>query len=284
MVEPLNSLVPTQWLAENLANEDVVILDASKHLPAAGRDPRAEFTAGHIPGARFLDLDTLTNPDSSVPAAIPTAAQLSQRLSSLGVSRDTQVIFYDDSALKSSARAWFILSIYGINTSILDGGLAKWRIEERAIEVGTSQVEPSAPMELPGRPHGIYTKEELLNPLFRDNVQLVDARSADRVFGNGNDPVHGGQNGRIPGSFNVPYLSLFNEDGTYREPTEMYDLFMKAGVYPDARFVATCGSGVTACTLLFAVNEMGMGPHDLYDGSWSEWAADPDTPKVQGPA
>jgi thiosulfate/3-mercaptopyruvate sulfurtransferase len=131
----MDDLVSTQWLADRLGEPGLVVVDASAHLPDAGRDARAEFAAAHIPGARFLELETLKDPDNPVPAALPTAQQLAARMAAIGASDGEQVVIYDDSAVKTSARAWFILRLHGWrDVAILDGGLGKWRAEGRPLE------------------------------------------------------------------------------------------------------------------------------------------------------
>ena len=287
MAHTSSSLVSTDWLAEHLGAPDLVILDASRHLPAAGRDPVAEFESAHIPGARFLDLASLSDAASPVPAAIPNAAQLAERLASLGIGSETKVVLYDDSAVKTSARGWVILRAHGFdNVAILDGGLAKWRSEGRALEGGTPL---SAPAQPPAQPPSlspasmIATKADMLANLDNAAEQVLDARGADRVFGSGIDPVHGGQNGRIPGSYNLPFTQVFAENGTFRTPTDLRQAFEDARIDLDRPVVTTCGSGVTASVLLFALHLLGKGDVRLYDGSWQEWEADPQTPKSQGP-
>ncbi len=260
------------------------MLDASRHLPAAKRDPIAEFEAGHIPGARFFDLAVLVDRESDVPQALPRPEQLAEYLASLGVSADDSVIIYDDSAVKTSARAWYLLNAHGLsNVAILDGGLAKWREEGRDLEQGSPVTKPLDVSTLPN-PASIRMKADLLANLDSKAEQVVDARGADRVFGTGIDPVHGGENGRIPGSLNVPFNQLFAADGTYLPPAELAARFEQAGVKADQPIVATCGSGVTACVLLFALHLMGKDKTSLYDGSWVDWSSDPSTPKATGPA
>lgn len=277
------SLVPAEWLAANLGAEGLVVLDASYHLPAAGRDPHAEFAAAHIPGARFLDLVSLYDPASPVPYAFPTPAQLAERFASLGIGPNDAIVIYDDSAIRSSARAWFVLTASGReNVAILDGGLAKWRDEGRALESGTPGPLPGTAASFTA-PTRVRTKADMLANLESGVSQVLDARSADRVFGSGIDPVHGGQNGRIPGAKNLPFNEVFNADGTWKSPAELRALLIAAGIDLTRPVTTSCGSGVTASVLLFALHLVGVDDAALYDGSWSEWGADPETPKAQGP-
>ncbi|NQX94323.1 MAG: sulfurtransferase, partial [Erythrobacter sp.] len=181
---------------------------------------------------------------------------------------------------------WFTLKAYGFErVAILDGGLAKWRVEERPLESGVSEVQAIAMDEIAAlAPERIRSKADMLANIDSANEQVLDARAADRVYGEGVDPVHGGQNGRIPGALNLPFSSLFTEDGTYKSPEDLCAAVEAAGIDWQRPVVTTCGSGVTASVLLFAMHLAGKDDTALYDGSWSEWAADPDTPKLQGPA
>ncbi|KEO88176.1 3-mercaptopyruvate sulfurtransferase [Erythrobacter sp. JL475] len=284
MSNPFSSLVSTAWLAEHLGEPDLVVLDASRHLPAAGRDPLSEYTASHIPGALFLDLASLTDQTSLVPTALPNAAQLADRLATLGIGPTTRIIIYDDSDVKTSARAWFALRAHGVDSvAILDGGIAKWRTEGLPLESGVTEAVPTAPMQLE-EAKGVRSKTDMLANIDSMAEQVLDARSADRVFGSGIDPVHGGQNGRIPGALNLPFGQVFNPDGTFKSPADLRAAFEGAGIDLSRPIVTSCGSGVTASVLLFALHLIGVDEAALYDGSWQEWEADPSTPKAQGPA
>ncbi|MEP0391657.1 MAG: sulfurtransferase [Erythrobacter sp.] len=283
MIEKLGSLVSCRWLADHLGEDGLFVLDASRHLPAAQRDPLSEFEAGHIPSARFFDLASLTDTSSSVPAALPRPEQVAQRLAELGVGEGAKIVLYDDSALKSSARAWFSLTQCAVpHVAILDGGMAKWRAEGRPIEINVKSREPVAPSTLRA-PIKVVTKAQMLVNCGSREVQVLDARGADRVFGSGIDPVHGGQNGRIPGALNLPFGKVFDSDGTYKSADDLRALFENAGVAMTQPLVMSCGSGVTASVLLFAAHLAGKDDVRLYDGSWQEWEADPETPKEQGP-
>ena len=282
MNDTFPSLVSTEWLAARLGEPGLVVLDASYHLPAANRDAAAEFAAGHIPGARFLALASLFDAGSRVPYAFPTPDQIAERLAGLGVGPDGKIVIYDDSAIRTAARAWFVLTASGrSNVAILDGGLAKWRAEGRPLESGVPDIAPSAPASFTA-PVRVRNKADMLGNLESHAEQVIDARAAERVFGTGTDPVNGLPMGRITGSGNLPYTELFNPDGTYKSPDALRAAFAAAGIDLARPLVTTCGSGVTASVVLFAAHLIGKHDTALYDGSWSEWGTDPATPKAQG--
>jgi thiosulfate/3-mercaptopyruvate sulfurtransferase len=270
----MQTFVTTQWLAAELGAPDLVVLDASAHLPTAVRDARAEFVAAHIPDARFLDLKSLTDPASEVPAALPTRSQFEARLASLGVSSGQRIVLYDNSGMRTSARAWFIFRLFGVSDfAVLDGGLHKWMAEGGPVECGEAAIAEGN-FTSSGGVGEVRSKADILANLDTRAEQVVDARDAPRFRGDEPDFRPGIAAGHIPGSRNVPFDAVLAADGTFRDVADIRAAFERAGVDLDLPIVTSCGSGVTASVLLLALHLIGKGGA-LYDGSWSEWGADP---------
>lgn len=282
----MESLVSTAWLAHEMGASDLRIVDASYHLPDAQRDARGEYQAGHIPGAVFLDLAELVDPDSPIDNTLPSAEKFASRMQSLGLGDGSRIVLYDDSAIKTSARAWYMLSrVFGAhNVAILDGGLAKWKAEEREISTGQPALRERHFTAWSDKA-SLRSKADVL-AIITDNggEQLIDARGAPRFTGEERETRAGVESGHIPGSRNVPYKALYAPDGTFKDKAALRTVFEEAGVDLARPLVTTCGSGMTACALAFALHLIGKQDVALYDGSWSEWGADPETPKVLGPA
>ena len=276
----MDDLVTTAWLAQNLGQSDLAIVDATMFMPADQRDPAAEFEAAHIPGARFLDIDAVSDKSTPTPHMLPGAAEFGTAMRELGVGRDDRIIVYDNSPLRSAARGWFMLRHFGAErVAILDGGFQKWRAESRPVEAGPARPR-TARFDAVER-GGVVTKQMLITGT---GDPILDARGRARFDGSEPDPRPGIAAGHIPGARNLPFASLYREDGTFKSQDELRAAFAAAGVDPEQPFVASCGSGVTANSLLFAARRLGGRHARLYDGSWSEWGADPATPKALGPA
>lgn len=279
----MEALVTTERLARELGASDLRVLDATYFLPEHGRDAVAEHEAAHIPGARFLDLAMLADTATTLPNMLPQADRFAERLRSLGVSEGERIVLYDDSPLHSSARAWWMLRTYGVRkVAILDGGLSRWRAEGRPTASGRESAEPGGFIARPDLT-ALRTLEQLKANLATDAEQVLDARSPARFAGEEPDPRPHVTAGHIPGSCNLHYTDVFEPDGSWKRPGDLRAAFARAGVDLSKPLVTTCNSGVTAAVLLFAAHLLG-GEAALYDGSWSEWGADPATPKATGPA
>jgi thiosulfate/3-mercaptopyruvate sulfurtransferase len=276
----MRSLVSTDWLQDHLDEADLVVVDSSWHMPSSARDGYEEYLEHHIPNARFLDIDELSDPSNAAPHMLPAASRFGKAMERLGVGRDDQIIVYDNSAIRTSARGWFMLRHFGArNVAILDGGFQRWIAEGRPTQSG-EPAQREARFEAEER-REVVTKEQLLAGI---EVPLVDARGRARFEGAEADPRPGVAAGHIPGALNLPFSALYDENGHFRSREEIRQLFEKAGIDFEKPFVASCGSGVTANSLIFAAHLLGNDSTQLYDGSWSEWGADPSTPKVLGPS
>lgn len=281
----MDALVTTGRLAERLDEADLVVLDASytSNLPGSpSGDPRANYAAAHIPGARYLDLDILVDETGPLPSMLPRPDRIAERLRQLGIGQATRVVLYEDGPHHTSCRAWWVLRMAGLDASLLDGGIAKWKREGRPVDTRLPPFQASDFTASAPRAQA-RTLAQMQANLASGDEQVADARSAARFTGEDPDPRTGCGSGHIPGSKNIPHGSFFQPDGTWKTREQIAQVFADAGIDPARPLVATCGSGITAAVIVFAAHLLG---HDaaLYDGSWSEWGADPATPKALGPA
>jgi thiosulfate/3-mercaptopyruvate sulfurtransferase len=277
----MNSLVSTEWLTQHLGEPDVVPVDCTWFMPSLGRDPLAEYLQAHITGARFLDIDAVADRSTSLPHMLPSSDVFGGAMEKLGIGSEDRIVVYDNSPHRTAARGWFTFRHFGAQkVAVLDGGLGKWLAEGRPTESGEAEPRQAEfrATELPN----VVSKDQILAGL---DLPLLDARGRARFEGIEPDPRPGVGVGHIPGSRNLPSAELYNADGgTLKGREELRRLFAEAGINPEQPFAATCGSGVTASSLIFAAHLLGNDRNRLYDGSWSEWGADPATPKALGPA
>lgn len=280
----MDSLVTTEWLAGELGAFDLRVVDATKFLDEDGRDAAAEYEAGHVPGAVFMDLTGLVDSANPLPAMLPPAEKFASRMQSLGLGDGSRIVVYDNSPLRTAARAWWMLRVFGAHdVAILDGGLAKWKAEGRPLESGKPALRHRHFTVWRDEAHVRNLQQMKSNIGSREEI-VVDARSAARFTGDEVDPRPGVKPGHIPNSKSLPYGMLFNEDGTFKQGEALRAAFDDSGVDLDRPMVTTCGSGVTAAVIAFGAHLLGKKDVALYDGSWSEWGADPSTPKEMGTA
>ena len=282
MADDPKTLVSTEWLARHLKDPDLRVFDASWYLPDMKRDARAEYGVAHIPGARFFDIDEISDQRSELPHMAPPPEKFISRMRAMGVGDGHQVVVYDGAGLFSAARVWWLFRLMGkTDIAVLDGGFAKWRAEGRPVE----DVEPVM--------RDRHITASMQNQLVKDvtqvasasklgNFQIVDARSPSRFRGEEPEPREGLRSGHIPGSTCVHYRTLLNDDGTMKGEEAMRQVFETAGVDLGKPVITSCGSGVTAAILSLALERLGHRHHALYDGSWSEWGMYDDLKVAKG--
>jgi thiosulfate/3-mercaptopyruvate sulfurtransferase len=273
-------LVSTDWLAERLRDRSVVAVDGSYFMPVHKRDAHAEYRNGHIPGAVFFDIETVSDHSTELPHMLPGPTQFGEAVGALGIGDSDTVVVYDSLGLYSAARVWWTFRIFGAKSVfILDGGLPKWKAENRPLEAGESKRPPqkfNAEMNV----GAVAMLADVRFALTDGVTQVVDARSAERFSGKAPEPRPGLRSGHMPGSFNVPFDRVV-ENGSLVSRERIEAAFKDAGVDVDKPIITSCGSGVTAAILTLALESIGKTPQGLYDGSWSEWGSRPDLPVKQ---
>lgn len=276
------TLVSTQWLAAHLKDPDLRVLDASWYLPGSKRDPFAEYQAAHIPGARFFDLDDVSDHRSDLPHMVPPVEKFMSRMRAIGVGDGHQIVVYDGSGLFSAPRVWWLFKLMGqMDIAVLDGGFPKWQAEGHPVE--------DLPPILRDRHMMVRRQNQMVKDVTQVSAasklgesEIVDARSPGRFYGKDPEPRPGLRAGHIPGSKNVFYKDLLKADDTMKSPDEIRQVFVEAGVDLDKPVITSCGSGVTAAILSLGLTRMGKTDHSLYDGSWTEWGMFPTLPIATG--
>jgi thiosulfate/3-mercaptopyruvate sulfurtransferase len=281
MIDPDTLFVSPEWLSRHLSNPNLRIFDASWHMPAAGRDARAEYLSGHIPGAVFFDIDAVSDRTTDLPHMLPAPSDFAAAVGAAGFGDGMRAIVYDSVGLFSAPRLWWTLQVFGVaQVSILAGGLPAWTAAGLPLERGAAQ-HPAARFTPRVEASLVADAAQVLTALETGAAQVVDARSAERFAGKVAEPRPGLRSGHMPGARNLPYGVLI-ENGTLKARPALEAAFAMAGINPDRPTIATCGSGLTACILSLARAATGRAPATVYDGSWSEWGGRKDLPIESG--
>ncbi len=277
------SLVSADWLAGEIGAADLRVLDASFYLPAEQKDARGLFAAGHIQGARFFDIEEVADIETELPHMLPTAGRFARLVGAMGIGNATRVVVYDQKGIFSAPRAWWMFSYFGHRAvAVLDGGLPAWRAAGHAVETGTpaaAEAVTYVPRLRAGRLRGLG---DMLRNVETGAELVVDARPAGRFSGADPEPRAGLPSGHMPGAVSLPASTLLVEGRTMKSALALRGVFAAVGVNGSRPVVTSCGSGVTAAILTFGLHLAGLPEGALYDGSWTEWASQPDTPKLVG--
>ncbi len=266
-------LVETDWLSAHLNAPDIVILDASFHLPDSSRNNAEEFREAHIPGAQLFDIDDIADISSSLPHMLPSPAKFASRVRKMGIGDGTRIVVYDATNMSGAARAWWMFRVMGVNdVVVLNGGFKKWRAENLPVESGEPM--PRTERHFTARLNSGLVRDlaDMKRLVEKGGMDIVDARSAARFVGTEPEPREVPRLGHMPGAKNVPFTDLLSGDGTLRSPGEISTIFEKAGFDPIKPVIASCGSGVTACMIALALATIGNETASVYDGSWAEWS------------
>ena len=272
-------LVESDWLLEHLDTPDIVVLDASWHLPPEGRDAYREYLDEHIPGAIFFDIDNISDTDSELPHMLPAPVQFSSHMRKMGIGDGSQIIVYDSKGLFSAARVWWTFRVMGkIDVCVLNGGLRKWKAEGKPLQA--SEPAPRTSRHFTSRLNRELLKEldDILTILDDNSAQIIDARASERFTGEAPEFRPSLRSGHIPGAKNLPYDKLLNDDGTLKTTDQIREAFSAAGVSLTKPIVTSCGSGITASVLALALATIGRDNIAVYDGSWSEWGGNQKLP------
>ncbi len=273
--------VDADWLQERLGQPGLTVVDASWYLPAQKRDGRAEYDAGHIPGAVFFDHDLVSDQDSALPHTLPSPQAFARYVGTMGVSADDTIVVYDGPGFFSAPRAWWMFRIMGVfQVYVLEGGFDRWKAAGRPVTAGKTPIAPCifhADFDA-GRVASLADMRRIVE---KGESQIADARGPGRFAGTEPEPRAGVRSGHMPGARNVP-ASALSENGELLPKERLSALIAGSGIDLSRPVVTSCGSGITAAVITLALETLGHTDNRLYDGSWTEWGGLADTPVATG--
>ena len=273
--------IDADWLEKRLGTPGLSIVDASWYLPAQKRDAKAEYEAGHIPGAIFFDQDEVVDPDSKLPHTLPDPATFARHAGSMGISADDTIVIYDGPGMFSAPRVWWMFRVMGVfQVYVLDGGFDRWKAAGRPVTAEQTKVAPNI-FHVDFDASRVASLDEMKRIVASGESQIADARPAGRFTGEDPEPRAGVRGGHMPGAKSLP-ASALSRDGKLLPPEELKKRFEEAGFDKSTPVVTSCGSGVTAAVITLALETLGHSANRLYDGSWTEWGGRSDTPVVKG--
>jgi thiosulfate/3-mercaptopyruvate sulfurtransferase len=278
----MQSLVTPASLAADLAHPDLRLFDATKYLPTEKHDARQIFDRAHLASAQFFDIDLFADQETTLPHMVPTQGRFANLASAAGITNACQIVFYDQKGQSSAARGWWLMRLFGHDdVALLDGGLPAWQHQNLPVTDLTTPL-PRGEGFLPSYRSDLLAGLGDILPALAQGALLLDARPADRFSGKAPEPRPGVARGHIPGSISLPFTQMLKPDGTFLPKDDLRQRLSSAGVTSGRRVMTSCGTGVTAAILAFAISYAGFGDAAVYDGSWAEWGARPDTPKEIG--
>ena len=271
-------LISTEWLADHLETDDVKVVDASWRMPGEGR-AHEDYLKRRIPGAVFFDIDAVADRRSALPHMLASVVQFENAVGAMGIGENDRVVVYDDQGLFSAARVWWNFRAMGHGAvAVLDGGLPKWRAEDRALAEG-EEIAPTVVYHALPNTALVASADDVRAMIAAGEPNIVDARPAARFSGEAPEPRAGLRRGHMPGAASLPFSELLGDDGRLRPPAELKARFETSGVDAGAPVVTSCGSGVTAAILSLALHVIGCRDGALYDGAWAEWGDEAHDPK-----
>jgi thiosulfate/3-mercaptopyruvate sulfurtransferase len=272
---PEKPIVSADWLRSRINAPDVRVLDCTYFMPGSPQSGRQAYTASHIPGARFFDIDDIADTDTALPHMLPAPEKFASRVRNLGLGDGHRVICYDQNGFMASARVWWMFRSMGHgDVAVLDGGFEAWRAAGGAVEDLPPYLKADRHFTVRPRHDLVRDLDAMKRVLISRDAQIVDARSTARFRGEAPEPRPGLRSGHIPGSLSLPYSEVIGPDGRLKNDKELVDIFSQAGIDLSRPVINTCGSGVTAAILALAESVAGKDDASVYDGSWSQWGAD----------